>query len=328
MASIVTVPLIAQLWVAPLQMHYFNNFAPLSVVANIIVVSFIGILSFLGFISSIIALIPKISGFIVQIFDIIANPLLTLLIKISKIFSSFKYCLISTVSLNIFQIFNFWAIIMLFVLNFKNNFKNKIHFIIFCCVILIFLLSFIKPDYFAKNLEIVMFDVGNADSFLIQTPRHKHFIIDTGKKSYKGYSDGEAIVNRYLKNKKITHINTLILTHYDLDHIGGALDILKNNTVDNVLIQHANPDTYSAKQIIDYLKSNKYNYKVAQNEIIYSEPNLEIQTLKASIDDDNEGSIIVLVKYKDKNILFMADAGLKAYYYLQDKIPATDILKV
>ena len=71
LVSVVTVPLIAQLWVIPLQMHYFNNFAPFSLLANIAVVPFIGILSFIGFISSIIALIPKISEYIVFIFDLI-----------------------------------------------------------------------------------------------------------------------------------------------------------------------------------------------------------------------------------------------------------------
>lgn len=327
-ATIVAVPLIAQIWVIPLQMHYFNNFAPYSVLVNIIVVSFIGILSFIGFISSIIALIPKISAGIVYLFDLIANPMLTLLIKISKFFSGFKYSLISVVSLNIFQIFSFWVIIALFLFNLKQDFKNRKHLIALFILILIFSVSFIKPGYFSKNLEIVMFDVGNADSFLIKTPKHRYFIIDTGKKSYKGYSDGEAVVNRYLKNEKITRINTLILTHYDLDHIGGALDILQNNRVDNVILQKTETDTFSSDQITDYLKENSLNYKYAKNEIIYEEPDIKIETMKADIDDDNEASVVTLLTYKDKKILFMADAGLEAYEQIKNKIPEIDILKV
>lgn len=326
--TVITVPLIAQFWVIPLQMHYFNNFAPFSLWANIAVVPFIGILSFIGFLSSIIALIPHISGFAVSIFDFIANPFLALLIKISELFSSFKYSLISTISLNIFQIFNFWAIIMFLILNIKNNFKNRKYIIVLTFAVLIFIFSFIKPDNFAKNLEIIMFDVGNADSFLIKTPKSEYFIIDTGKKSYKGYSDGEAIINKYLKNERITKINTLILTHYDLDHIGGAIDILKNNKVDNVIVQHLNPNTFSAKQIIDYLKENKLNYKTAGNETIYSEPDLEIKTIKALLDDENEASIITLVNYKDKNYLFMADAGIEAYEKIKNNLPELEILKV
>jgi competence protein ComEC len=326
--SIISVPLMAQLWVIPLQMHYFNNFAPLSVLANIAVVPFIGILSFIGFISSIFALVPFLNNFMVYIFDIIANPLLTLLVKISTLFSGFEYSLIPTISLNIFQIFNFWLIILLVLLNLKNNFKNKKHIVVLSFAVLIFSVSFIKPSYFSKNLEIVMFDVANADSFLIKTPKSEYFIIDTGKKSYKGYSDGEAIINKYLKNERILKINTLILTHYDLDHIGGALDILENNKVENIIVQHLNPDTFTSKQIIDYLKENKLNYKIVSDEIIYSEPDLKIRTLNAPIDDENEASIITIINYKNKNYLFMADAGILAYEKIKNKIPEIEILKV
>ncbi|MBQ8476428.1 DNA internalization-related competence protein ComEC/Rec2 [bacterium] len=327
-ASIIAVPLVAQLWVVPLQMHYFNNFAPLSILANIAVVPFIGVLSFIGFISSIIALVPYFGGFAVFIFDMIANPLLALLIKISTIFSGFKYSLISTVSLNVFQIFNFWGIIFIFILNLKNNFKYKKQLTVLYLLILIFILSFIKLDYFNKNLEIIMFDVGNADSFLIKTPDNKYFMIDTGRKSYQGYSSGDAIINRYLKNERIGHINTLILTHFDLDHIGGVLDVLKNNKIDNVIIQKTNPDTYSALEVIKYLNENKINYKVAQNETIYKIPNFEIKTFVNSLDDDNEASIVTLVCHKNKNILFMADMGLRGFEEIKNNIKSADILKV
>ena len=326
--SIIAVPLIAQIWVVPLQMHYFNNFTPLSILANIAVVPFIGILSFIGFISSIIALIPFINNFMVFIFDMVANPLLTLLIKISTIFSGFKYSLISIISLNVFQIFTFWIIILIFLENLKNNFQEKKKNIILAVAVVIFIISFIKPSYFTKDLEIAMFDVGNADSFLIKTPKHKYILIDTGKKTFKGFSDGEAIINRYLKNERIIHLHTLILTHYDLDHIGGALDVLKNNKVDNVIIQKLDTDTYSASLTVNYLKENKLNYKIAKNETIYKEPDLEIKTFKSGLEDENEDSIITLLTYKDKNILFMADSGLLGYEKIKNYLPEINILKV
>jgi competence protein ComEC len=95
LSAIIAVPLVAQLFVIPLQMHYFNNFAPFSLLANIAVVPFIGILSFIGFVSSIIALIPILNEPIIYLFDFVANPMLNLLVKISEFFSSFKISLIS-----------------------------------------------------------------------------------------------------------------------------------------------------------------------------------------------------------------------------------------
>ncbi len=331
LTGIVLVPLVAQLWVIPLQMHYFNNLAPLSVLANIAVVPFIGILSFIGFASSIIALIPILNTFVVGIFDFIANPLLALLIKISAIFSSFKYSLISTASINIFQMFGFWAIILILTLNIKNDFKNKKHLITLVILIIIFSLSFIKTDCFNKNLEIVMFDVYNADCFLIKTPKNKYIMIDTAKSNFKGMSNAKAIIIPYIKNHKIKNLELLIITHFDIDHAGGTIDILNSTKAKTIILQKENDQSAVSTQIKEYLNKNNLKYKIAQNnETIYKEDNLTVKTFKSNIDDDNENSIVTLITYKNKNYLFMADTGVLGYNQIKNylNVDKIDILKI
>ncbi len=337
LASIFAVPLIAQLWVVPLQAHYFNTMTPYSLFSNILVVPFIGILSFLGFVSSIIALIPVLSDKLVFLFDIIANPFLALLIKISSVFSSLKYSIISVFGFNLFQIFAFWALILLFVYNLKNNFKNKKLKLVFVCLFIVFLFSLIKIDYYKNNLEILAFDVGSADSFLIKTPKNRYILIDTGKKAPNGFSQGETIINRYLINKRIKKLENLIITHFDIDHSGGTIDILKQIRLnDCVYITNVFQDSKNQKEIVDYLKNNKINYKIAQDStIIYKEKDLTIKTYKPNINLkninqlENETSIITLVTYKDKNILFMGDSGVLGFSEIEKNLPSRiDIIKI
>lgn len=328
LTNVVLVPLVAQLWVIPLQMHYFNNIAPLSILANIAVVPFIGILSFIGFVSSILALIPFLNKFFVYIFDLIANPMLDLLIKISDFFSSFKYSLVSVVAMNVFQMFGFWTILLLLILNIKNNFKNKIQLYVLIILTIITIISFIKIDN--HNFEINMFDVENADCFLIKTPNNKYFMIDTGKSNFKQYSDAKAIVIPYIKNQRIKSLETLIITHYDIDHSGGAIDILKEMNVKNVILQRNNDTSRISKDIINYLKENKINFEFAKNDnVIYEDKDIKIKTYISYLKDDNEDSIVTLITHKGKNFLFTGDCSLVGYNVIKNYLPnKIDILKV
>ena len=63
------VPLVAQIWVLPVQMFYFNTFSTYSVLANILVLPFITVVSFVGFLSSIVALLPFVPDFIINCCD-------------------------------------------------------------------------------------------------------------------------------------------------------------------------------------------------------------------------------------------------------------------
>ena len=328
LVGVVSIPLVAQFFVIPLQMHYFNSFTPFSLLANIAVVPFIGILSFIGFVSSIFSFVPILNEPIIQIFDSIANPLLALLIKISEFFSSFKFSLFTTMGLNLFQIFLFWSIGLIATLNLKNNFKNKKQSIVLLSCLLIFFASFIQ--FKDNHLEIMMFDVENADSFLIKTPKNNYILIDTGKKSYRGISDAQMVINKYLKNERIPKIKTLIITHFDADHCAGAVDILKENKVEEIIIKNENSKSQISKELIEYLKEKKLNYKTAKNnETIYDEDNLKIKTFTFDFNNDNESSIITLLNYKDKNLLFMGDSGVLGYENIKNYLPnKIEIIKI
>jgi len=328
LVGLVAIPLVAQLCVIPLQMHYFNNFTPFSLLANIAVVPFIGILSFIGFASSILALIPVLNEVMIYLFDSVANPLLGFLIKISEIFSSFKYSLISTMGLNLFQIIVFWVVGLIFILNLKNNFKNKKQIITLLLFVVMFFCSFVRFNN--NNFEIMMFDVENADCFLLKTPKNKYVMIDTGKSSYKSVTSAQMIINKYLKNERIKNLEILIVTHFDSDHCAGVVDILKENNVKRIILQNENVKSKTSYEIFDYLNKNKIDFEIAKNnEITYEEDDLKIKTFKADVLDDNESSIVTLITYKNENILFMGDGGVLAYEKIKNYLPKNiQIIKV
>lgn len=81
-----------------------------------------------------------------------------------------------------------------------------------------------------NEFALSFLDVGQGDAILIQTPEYKNILIDAGP-------DGKVVDELSKKlgffNQKI---DLFILTHPDLDHYGGILDIFQKYPVDAVMM--------------------------------------------------------------------------------------------
>lgn len=322
------VPFVAQLAVAPIQAHYFNTFTPYSLFANLCVMPFIGLISFFGFISSIFGALNL--DFLMFVLDRCVNPFIVALLEISYFFSGLRGSIITLPSPGWLQMSLYYFLIYTLFNNLKNGFKIKKELITLGLMALILATTFIKiPN---RNFEILAFDVRNADSFLIKTPQNKRIMIDTASTPYRGKTQAEVIMGKYLTDRAVKKIDYLVLTHFDSDHSGGAVDIMKNFKVSKVIVENGKPDTSGSKNLVNYARENKIPLERAKNnEVIYSEPDFEVKTFVGPLDlkSDNENSVIVLINYKGANSLFMGDGSIIEYgrvkKYLPEKI---DILKV
>ena len=211
---------------------------------------------------------------------------------------------------------------------FKNGFSRKGFAIVGVIGLVIAISTVSFPN---KNLEIISFDVQNADAFLLKTPQNKYFIIDTGKSAYKGgTSQAKIIIIKYLKDRGIKNIEGMIITHFDNDHSGGAVDLINNLNVKNVYINSYNNKSQTSVNIYKTLRKKSIQTHLAKNnETIYTENNLSLKTFKADMKEDNENSIITLAKYKNFETLFTGDAGVEAFNEIKEYIPSNiEVLKV
>lgn len=327
----VLIPIVAQIWVAPIQMFYFNTFSLYSVFANILTVSLLSVISFGGFVSSALAIFPPVADIVCKIFDFFLVYLLNLLVFISDFFANLKYCLLQTTHPNIFQLLLYYLMLLLATILVKYD-KLKHAFISIAIISFVIFGTTIKPV--SHNLEIIAFDVGNADSFLLKTPENKYFMIDTGKAPFEsGNSQAKIIMLKYLKDRGIKNLEGVIVTHFDNDHSGGAPDIISNTKTKMLYLNSKSIDTQTGFKILKSIKENNQKYKIVKNnEKIYEEPDFTIKTYKAEIkgkDSSNDCSIITLVSYKDFDMLFMGDAGIEAFNQVKKDIAHNvEVLKV
>ncbi|HIT92405.1 MAG TPA: DNA internalization-related competence protein ComEC/Rec2 [Candidatus Stercorousia faecigallinarum] len=324
----ILIPVIAQIWVAPIQMFYFNTFSTYSVLANVLSMPFLSVISFGGFVSSIIAILTPFTDKICMLSDIILNFILNILVFISDFFAGLPHSLLTTTHPNIFQLFIYYGIVLFVTMSIKTGFNKRL---VSTCILLftILLLSLINIP--SNDLQIIAFDVQNADCFLIKTPRNKYFIIDTGRAGYKGSkAQANSIIIKYLKDRGIKNIEGMIITHFDNDHSGGAVDIMKNLNVKQVYINSFEDKSMTSTNIYKTLKELKIPSQIPNNnKSIYSENSLNMQTYLAEAEEDNEKSIITLLSYKDFDMLFTGDAGTDAFNQLKKDIPHNiEVLKV
>lgn len=316
------IPVVAQIWVAPIQMFYFNTISSYSVFANILSVPFLSIVSFGGFLSSIIAIFSPLTDKICFIFDFILNYVLTAIVCISNFFANLPNSLITTAHPSIFQLAIYYAIILILTFSVKIGFSKKILTSIFILLCTLIISTCHIPD---KNLDIITFDVQNADCFLIKTPQNKYFIIDTGRAGYNGSkSQANSIIIKYLKDRGIKNIEGLIITHFDNDHSGGAVDIMNNFNIKKVYINSFNNKSMTSYNIYKTIKDNKLSASTPKG-LIYQENNLTLNTFRADEQNDNENSIIALLSYGDFDMLFMGDAGVLAFEKIENGLNKNNI---
>ncbi|WP_053583132.1 ComEC/Rec2 family competence protein [Lysinibacillus contaminans] len=175
------------------------------------------------------------------------------------------------------------------------------------------------------DLEVKIFKIGKADSILV-TVHDKHMLIDTGE-------DEDVVeVLSYLKDANITSLDTLIITHFDKDHVGGADHILKQLTVKQVLIPNYNSDSKQTVEFMEALEDTSvtatrinepFNFEFGETQVSILPPH------QSTYDGDNDYSLVTSVIYGETSFLFTGDAeATRLAELLDDGVLAHTFLKV
>ena len=295
--KIIYISLISFLVSLPINIYTSYEINFLSIILNIIIVPIV----------SLILLPLSLLTLIFPILDNILYLITSILEKISLYTSNiniFKQVLSKP---SIILIIIYYLVIILILS------KNKHYYLI-----LILLIFHKTIPLYNSNLEVVMFDVGEADSMLISTPSKKvNILIDTGR----GIDINNIII--YLKSIGISKLNYLIITHGDEDHIGGALYLIDNFKVDNVILNKGDYTEIEVELIIHLKNKNiKYTNNINKIPLLGSYMYL-LNTKKFSNENDN--SIVTYFEYQKYKFLFMGDSSSKTEEYLINNYNLTNI---
>jgi competence protein ComEC len=96
-------------------------------------------------------------------------------------------------------------------------------------------LVFTSPASIADGeADFTLLDVGQGLSAVVHT-RHHALVFDTGPRFATGFNTGDAVVAPYLRENGISHVDTLMVSHGDTDHIGGVTDLVAQIPVKRII---------------------------------------------------------------------------------------------
>ncbi|GLO66636.1 hypothetical protein MACH08_24200 [Oceanobacillus kimchii] len=236
--NIVQISFVSQMAILPLQLHYFYIFQPLSILLNVIIIPYFTLFVIpLMYIATLLSFLPKQVLFILDnSFQWIHSVVVNFLVWVDT-YLSFPLFMngLSITAVIVYYIFFFRFMYELEIKRMKVAFLSGVLF----CLPIIF--GALKP-YLSEEGIVTMFDIGQGDAILIETPyRQDTLLVDAG--STFDFESMEAsrsvykqILRPYFYSRGITHLDAIILTHEDLDHIGSLEYILEEVTVDTIMV--------------------------------------------------------------------------------------------
>jgi competence protein ComEC len=183
-----------------------------------------------------------------------------------------------------------------------------------------------------KELEVCFLDIGQGDSFFIETSQGHQILIDGGPDN----TLTEKLEERMPFWDRT--IDLVILTHSDKDHLFGLLEVLKNYEVDNILWTGALGKSLLFEEWQEAIENEGAKIWIAKKGLIVSLPGQRyfevlypFQSLEGrQVSAINDTSIVMMLNTDREKILFTGDISKKIEHLLLEEgiLLKADILKV
>ncbi|MBT2708004.1 DNA internalization-related competence protein ComEC/Rec2 [Pseudomonas sp. ISL-84] len=337
---IILVSFICQVAAMPILFWHFFEMSILSVFANLIFVPVFSSIVLPAIL--IIFLLHLLSGgksaFLLAPFD----EFITLIDYIAGKLSEIPHTSIVLGRPSLLVLLLYVLLIPVFFASWERSKGKKAFFL--SCILPVFalLLHFFTTSVSPKG-EVTFIDVGQGDSILVKLPYGKgNYLIDTGgtvsfqTKDWKIRSDpfeaGKDIVVPFLKSKGISSIDKLILTHGDMDHIGGAAAIIDEIRVKAVILPIVSEISELEQEVIHKAKrrNSKVLFSKAGDRWTEGEGFFQILSPQEEIKTErNDGSIVLFAKLGGLSWLFTGDIEAEGEERLVQNYPnlKIDVLK-
>jgi competence protein ComEC len=204
------------------------------------------------------------------------------------------------------------------------------------CVVLTIIAAdvvfWIYQTHFNQQLRVTYLDVGQGNAALIQFPGKERMLIDGGGFHRGTFNVGRMVVAPALWHSKICHIDYVVLSHPQSDHMNGLRFISSHFNPKEFWYNGDCVQTLSFKELMKILDSKEVK-KILPFDLVHGReisgvriklfhPTTDRKTLffHNNSSDLNNNSLVLQLSYKGTSFLFPGDLEFPGEAIIVDKI--------
>ena len=200
-----------------------------------------------------------------------------------------------------------------------------------------------EPD---GKLRVDLLDVGQGDAALITFPNGETMLIDAGGQvDYRTEDDedfepdrariGEMVVSEFLWERGLSHVDHIVASHADSDHLQGLIDVARNFSVGRAYFAEAQGETEESQMLYAILAERG----VAAERLVAGEAmtvgGVRVDVLYPAANAspslaENDRSLVLMLTFGERRFLFTGDIEAEAERILIESGAdvASDVVKV
>lgn len=184
---------------------------------------------------------------------------------------------------------------------------------------------------FNNSFEAYFLDVGQGDSVFIRSGNNT-FLVDGGSSDEKSLYD--YTLEPFLLSKGVGEIDYVIVTHPDIDHMSGIVDLMEKGKikVGTLVVSGTPKDDEAFEELYVLADKNGSDVMVMKKGDVISDESIEIECIypvdAGSASDRNDNSLVLEVTYEDFSMLLTGDISDRVENEILNEVSQVDVLKV
>lgn len=211
--------------------------------------------------------------------------------------------------------------------------KRNVQPLVYTLAVVLLVVYAYIPQLFNRTGTISFLDVGQGDASLIRTPTGKIILVDGGgtlkfgeqedwKQRRDPFEVGKKVLLPLLMKRGVHHIDLLIISHLDSDHIGGLYEVVKQIPVKEIWWNGSFDTTEDAEKLFSLIMKKRIPLRTpligesiavdSYTQIVVLWPLLETPSHIEELKRQNDQSLVFLLTVYNSTFLYTGDIGKEA----------------